>query len=890
MIIDDENFIEHYGTPRHSGRYPWGSGGDDVARNRSFLGEVEALKKQGLSEVEIARGLGIVDAKGKPSTTFLRLEKTLALNATRAADIAEAQRLKTERGMSIVAIAARMGRPESSIRAMLAPGQKDKLASLHVLTNLLRDQVAEKGLIDVGAGVERQLGVKANQLKAAKYLLAKEGYKVHYVPLPQMSGKGTKTTQQVLAAPGKTYSEVYKNRDQVQQITAYSSDGGKSFDKIHYPVSINSKRVGIRYAEQGGAKEDGVIYLRPGVDELSLGGKNYAQVRIAVDNTHYLKGMAIYKEDLPPGVDVVFNTNKSNTGNKFDAMKKFDTADPESPFGSTIKRQHGVINLVNEEGDWQEWAGNLSSQMLGKQNPKLIKERLDETHNQYKKEMDEILTLTNPIVKQKLLLELSETIDSSANHLEAAGLKRTATHVIMPIPSLKENEIYAPNYRDGERVVLIRHPHAGTFEIPELVVNNKNREAKKSLGAAIDAVGIHPKAAEKLSGADFDGDTVIVIPNNDRKIKSSPALEGLKNFDPKSAYPGYPGMKPMSGHEKQTEMGKISNLITDMQLRGASADELARAVRHSMVVIDAEKHHLNFKESEKANNILDLKRRYQQVPGNKGMGAATLLSKAGAKVYPLDRKPRPAAEGGFIDKNTGEKVYVPTGKHFVNAKGETVYNTTRSKKLAETQDAHTLSSGTLVEGLYADHSNSLKAMANEARRIAVNTKPTPYSPAAKAAYHKEVASLDAKIDLAEKNAPLERQALVFANAVFNAKKAANPFMDEKTKNKVRYRALVEARHRVGADKHRIEISDSEWAAIQAGAIAPTKLKVILKYTNTEHLKQLATPRRLTTMTNASASRARQMLDNGHSYADIADALGVSVSTVKRALDLKGKKT
>ena len=50
-------------------------------------------------------------------------------------------------------------------------------------------------------------------------------------------------------------------------------------------------------------------------------------------------------------------------------------------------------------------------------------------------------------------------------------------------------------------------------------------------------------------------------------------------------------------------MGKISNLITDMTLLGASEDKLARAVRHSMVVIDDEKHHLDYKQSEKDNNI-----------------------------------------------------------------------------------------------------------------------------------------------------------------------------------------------------------------------------------------------------------------------------------------------
>jgi hypothetical protein len=67
---------------------------------------------------------------------------------------------------------------------------------------------------------------------------------------------------------------------------------------------------------------------------ISLGRSSYAQVRISVDGTHYLKGMAVYKDDLPAGTDLVFNTNKSKVGNsKHDVMKKQDD-DPERPFGA----------------------------------------------------------------------------------------------------------------------------------------------------------------------------------------------------------------------------------------------------------------------------------------------------------------------------------------------------------------------------------------------------------------------------------------------------------------------------------------------------------------------------------------------------------------------------
>jgi len=871
----DEDSFAHYGTPRKSGRYPWGSGGDETANNRSFLGYVEGLRKQGLSEPEIARGIGISTGDDKYSTTQLRAQKTIAINQIKNADITQAQRLK-DTGMSNVAIGKEMGINESSVRSLLAPSQKNKVDQLHNTADMLRKQVAEKEFVDVGVGVERHIGITRGKLNTSIAILKEEGYKVHYVKVEQL-GTGHQTTVQVLTKPDVPYSEVFKRRGEIKQVTDFTEDGGDNYGGIHPPVSISSKRVAIKYAEQGGSHADGVVYVRPGVDDVSLGGSRYAQVRIAVDGTHYLKGMAMYKDDLPKGVDLEFHTNKSDTGKKHDAMKKMGE-DPENPFGAIIDRQHGVMNIVNEEGAWDQWSRNLSSQFLSKQSPSLAKSQLDMTYERKKNELDEIASLTNPAVRKRLLDAHAESIDSAAVHLKAAGLPKTANHVILPFDSVKENEIYAPNYRNGQRVVLVRHPHGGTFEIPELTVNNRNPAAKAALGNAKDAVGIHHKVAEKLSGADFDGDTVLVIPNDHGKVKTSNTLAGLKDFDPKTQYKAYEGMKPMSARTKGFEMGDVSNLITDMTIRGASNVELARAVRHSMVVIDAEKHHLNYKQSAIDNGIKQLKLKYQSTPGKTSLGASTLISRASARQDVAERK-----QNFTVDPATGQKIYTPTGRTRTDAKGNVTTVMQRSKKLAETTDAHTLSSGQPIEKVYAEHSNKLKALANQARKESVTTKTIPYSPSAATHYAKEVASLNSKLNIALKNAPLERQAQILANAAISAKRRAMPDMDDATLKKLKFQEMTKARLRTGAKKELVEISPSEWDAIQAGAVSNAKLTSILSNTDLEHVKKLATPKVDKVMTNAKKSRAEAMLKQGYTQAEVAEALGVGLTTLKSEL-------
>lgn len=877
MIIPEKDYLAHYGILRKSGRYPWGSGETQSARNRSFLDTVEGLRKDGLSETEIARGFGM-------TTTDLRALKSIAKNEEKQAQILMANRLK-DKGYSNVAGARRMGINESTFRTLIEPAQQDKTDVLVTTSNMLKKQVDEKGYIDVGTGVEHHLGISSTKLSTAVSRLKEEGYTIHYVKVEQL-GTGQQTTMKVLAKPDTPYSEVYRNRGNIKQVTDHSEDGGRSFLGLKPPLVVSPKRVSVRYAEQGGADADGVIYVRPGVKDVSLGAARYAQVRINVAGTHYLKGMAMYKDDLPDGVDLQFNTNKHDTGNKLDAMKKLKD-DPDNPFGAVVRqithagKVTSAMNIVNEEGNWSDWSRTLSSQMLSKQPPILAKNQLDMTYENKKRDLDEIMSLTNPAVRRKLLESYADDVDSSAVHLKAAALPRQGSHVILPVNSLKEGEIYAPNYNNGERVALVRYPHGGIFEIPELTVNNNHPQAKKLLGNAKDAVGIHSKVAERLSGADFDGDTVLVIPNNHGRVKSSPALDGLKGFDPQVyKIPEGSGIKPISARTKQVEMGVVSNLITDMTIQKANTAELARAVRHSMVVIDAEKHKLNYKQSAIDNGIAQLKAKYQ---GGARAGAATLISRANSDIRVDERKPRSAAKGGAVDRATGQLVFEKTGSTYTNRKGDTVVKQIKSKKLAETADAHTLSSGTVVEKIYADHSNKLKGLANQARREAVNTKSMAYSPSAKAAYSDQVRTLDSKLTLALKNAPLERQAQVLANAVVAQKRAANPNMENAELKKVKAQALNEARIRTGAKKNRIEITPTEWAAIQAGAISTNKLNQILANADLDQVKKLATPKTVVTMTPAKTSRAQAMLAAGYTQAEVAGALGVSLSTLKTAI-------
>ena len=910
------DYLMHYGKSikdgapgRGSGRYPLGSGENPFQRyNSPLISQYSELKSQGLSEKEIAEKMGI-------STEKVRIINSIARGQKREELRARALELQAE-GKNPTEIARLLGfKNESSVRNLL--NNEDAAArarSALATADLIRAEIERKGMIDVGPGVERELGITRTNLDQALYMLELEGYPLYNGRMPQVTNPGRWTTLQVICPQGTEYKEMY-DFDEVNSITDYiSHDGGSTFDpKFVYPASMDPSRLMIRYAgEQGGELRDGLIEIRRGVDDLDMGESHYSQVRILVDGTHYIKGMAVYSDDMPDGVDVIFNTNKpegtpmlgpkNNTvlkpihegPNPFNSLIKEGIVDPTDPtkteggqsyyIDKDGNKQLSLINKRSEEGDWSDWGNKLPSQFLSKQSEALIRKQLGIAEADRIGEYNEIMSLTNPTIKKKMLNDFADGCDNDAVQLKAAALPRQQYQVILPLTSISDNEVYAPNYKNGETVALIRYPHGGTFEIPILKVNNKNAEGESMITpASKDAIGINSKVAGRLSGADFDGDTVMVIPCNSSRstvrITSTPALKGLEGFDPKMEYGGKPEGSYKKMTDTQKEMGIVSNLITDMTLRGATDDELARAVRHSMVVIDAEKHGLDYKQSEKDNGIDELKQKYQRdvSPDGKG-GASTLISKAKSPTR-IDRR----VGSPKVDPVTGEKSYKQVHEEYVDKSGKTQVRQDKVPLMSVTKDARTLSSGTPTEEIYASYANSMKSLANNARKEAYNTRDTQYSPKAREVYRKEADSLDAKLNVALKNAPRERQAQRMANVEVKKAKEKEPEMSKKDKKKLAQQELTSSRTKVGAARTRITFTDREWEAIQAGAVSPTKLSQIAQFADPDELKERALPRSNRQISDAKQAKIRRMKASGYTTQEIADAVNVSTSTVRNYL-------
>lgn len=901
--------IYHYGMKRLSGRYEWGSGENPYQHESWYwLQSYDKLLKEGLSKKEIADHYNM-------SIRELNSKITINTEEHRAHMRSAIIGLKGKQ-WSNVAIAEKLGISEGTVRNYLKETEEKKLNAVQRTADILRAELEKNRYLDVGQGVEQNLGVSKGRFAAALKLLEDEGYIIKNIPAKQALTSNY-TWVKTIRLPEVSSKELYENRDKIGiPLGSYSEDNGETFKKIQPPAQLDSKRIMVRYAEEGGKDMDGVIELRRGIADISLGDSRYAQVRIGVDGTHYLKGMAMYSDDLPDGVDIRFNTNKHvgtpMLGPKDNTVLKPISSDPENPFKATVRQktytdengneQLSPINIVREEGEWSTWSKRLSSQVLSKQYPALAKKQLDIEYGVKQDEFETAMSLTNPLIKRKILESLADDCDSSAVDLNAAALPRQGSYVILPLTEIKDTEIYAPRYKNGEQVCLIRYPHAGVFEIPTLTVNNSNKQGKALItNESPDAVGISAKVAERLSGADFDGDTVLVIPTSTAALRTSDALESLKDFDPKEQYKGYPGMVRMTKGNTQTEMGKISNLITDMTIQGADASEIARAVRHSMVVIDAEKHNLDYKQSFIDNGIAQLKEKYQ---GSSKSGASTLISRAGSQERVPERK-----EGAYLtdpetgktrkyytDPQTGEKLYTPTGrtiKNYIRDESGKVIDvvdtgklaTIKSTKMAETTDAFTLSTGTRIETVYAQYANDLKALGNRCRLEASRVNTVKADPEAKKQYEKAVESLKDKVALAELNKPLERKAQLIADQEIKLKTAENPILtqDKDALTKVKINAIQKARNRVGAHRQSIEIDDEEWEAIQNHAISNDLLERIVANADLDKLKQRAMPRESNGISEAMISRAKSLLANDYTLQEVAEKLGISTTTLTNNL-------
>lgn len=923
------DILMHYGMPRRSGRYPWGSGENPYQRTGDFASRVAKMREEGFTYTDPETGItykgdaAIARSMGMTTTDFRAME-SLAKDERRLYKVETAKSLR-EKGYTLQEIADQMGLPnESSVRALLSENAEARMEKAFSTADFLMMMVDEKGMIDVGKGVEIGLDISSAKLNEALMICQLDGYEIYSGRINQVTNPGQMTTIKVLCPAGTEHKEIF-NTANVHSLNDYQSyDDGETYQKkFSYPSSMDSSRLKIVYGDEGGSAKDGLIEIRRGVADLDLGTSRYAQVRILVDGTHYLKGMAAYSDDLPDGIDVLFNTNKKSGTPTTEVLKKIKS-DPDNPFGALIKsydpktgksgqsyytdedgnKKLSLINKKSEEGDWGEWSHELPSQFLSKQNLKLINSQLSAAIQDKTDEYNSIMMVTNPTVRKSLLSTYANDCDSAAVHLKAAALPRQSYQVLFPLTTISDTKVYAPNYTQGEKVALIRYPHAGTFEIPILTVDNTNSEAISYLGKnPADVVGISAKVAQQLSGADFDGDTVMVIPcnssNSKVRITATSPLKALENFDSKLDY-GPDSLtivktdskgneyysrnghtyKAMTKTQTQTEMGKISNLITDMTLQSATEDELARAVKHSMVVIDAEKHKLDYKASATENDIESLKKKYQKHTDDDGYGgASTLISRASAETRILKTQGSPR-----INKDTGELEWKTVEETYVDKNGKTQVRTKVSTQMADTNDAYTLSSGTVQEAAYADYANTMKALANQARLTMISTPTATYSSSAAKTYATEVSSLLNKLKTAQANAPKERQAQLIANATVKAKKEDNPGMTKEEIKKAGQQALSSARVQVGASRQTITLTDKEIEAIQAGAISDTKFSEILKYVDIDTVRDKFTSSSTTEISTAMINKIKNYAANGHSQAEIAEKLGISTTTVNKYLN------
>ena len=912
-----EEFIAHYGTPHqgytpHSGRYAWGSGENAYQRNGGFLQKCKEMKDAGMTDEQIWTAFGM-------TSTEYRAKKSKDLDAfTRGRDNAVYK--LADKQWSAKAISQRLDIPVQTVYKIMNRRDKQKKATINTTVETLKECVAKDKYVDVGKGVNQHMGITNDRLVKARKALVEEGYTCTTMQI-KTSGPNF-TSLQVLAAPGTTRKEIFDHLTDVKLPFTHSEDGGRTYRKKEPITNIDSKRIYIRYGEEGGSENDGTIELRPGCEDLNLGRAHYAQVRIGVDGEHFMKGMAVYKDNIPEGYDVVFNTKKPKGTSLAKVLKPQSGDDPSNPFGSSIKTQDedleliqrhyigkdgkehlSALNIVKEEGDVAKWKDSSPSQFLSKQYKETAQKQLNMDIDNRQKEFDELMSLTNPAVKKKLLESFADECDGAAVHLAGAAMPRQSTNFILPFSDIRDDEIYAPNYKQGEEVALIRFPHQGVFEIPILKVNNKSKEAINTIGTnPRDAVGISQKTAAQLSGADFDGDTVLVIPTKGYNIKSHKALPSLQSFDTdsyavdftdedlkKGYYNGQKIYKNKQGRPTLTKkagdnMGNISNLITDMHIKDAPIDELERASKYAMVIIDAYKHGLDWRKAKEDFAIDSLKIKYQ---GGVNRGASTLISKSTSDTYVPKRK-----SYYKIDPKTGAKIWEDADdqigkKPVVQKDGSVVWEEfvrqTKSTKGMENDPYELMSSkeGTPIERVYAEYATKMKAMGDKARLESTRTGSIPYDKNAAKIFKEEVKNLEDKLTKAEKNAPLERRAWLIANKTVELRKENNPILkeDNDALKKVRDQAIKDARDQVGAGKERIVPTDREWEAIQSGAIHKTKLEAILKEMDDSVAKKLAMPKEKKTYSDNTIAKAKQMLSKGATVSEIAERLGISVEAV-----------
>ena len=188
-----------------------------------------------------------------------------------------------------------------------------------------------------------------------------------------------------------------------------------------------------------------------------------------------------------------------------------------------------------------------------------------------------------------------------------------------------------------------------------------------------------------------------------------------------------------------------------------------------------------------------------------------------------------------------------------------------------------------MESIYARYSNGMKDLGNQSRKAYLQAEPFKVDPQARKTYAPEVKKMVAQLNEAKKNQPLERQAQVIANERLRAIREDHPDYDKEDLKKAGQKELKRARAIVGIQSKRVDLTDRDWEAIQARAISTNRLREILQYADPDRVRELATPRKKEKLPSWAIARAKSLMNAGYTNAEVADALGISTSTLSENL-------
>ena len=238
------------------------------------------IREEGRTETQIANELGLTTTQLRNAITYARKEER-EYNREQVAGMKEA-------GLSNVEIGQRLGISEGTVRNYISDNKSSKATSEQQLDNIekaLSDSLKQTGHLDVGVGVERQLGVSRTKFNAVVNQMVENGdLYIHNIQIQRLNDPTKYTIVKVLSTE-PDYLKVLKDSTNIGNLEYFSDDKAlESAKRFETPQMVDLNRIKIRYQEDGGADLDGLIEIRKGTEDLDLGNSQMQDGMLSILN------------------------------------------------------------------------------------------------------------------------------------------------------------------------------------------------------------------------------------------------------------------------------------------------------------------------------------------------------------------------------------------------------------------------------------------------------------------------------------------------------------------------------------------------------------------------------------------------------------------------------